>query len=178
MLNIMQNLFSDIEKDAGVIIQRDGINALTVDSLSRQMKISKEELSNYFKRDDDLLAFLAQRLENELRNLSINIAMENYGPEEEFDDFFKSLYNYFSKKSYFLDLMLLDTLHIEDYSASKILFKIKEGLRNRLTQIIEKGKETKVFNPDVNCNQIAQAIMNSFRVFMSDIPLTHKMILN
>lgn len=174
----MENLFSNIEKDAGVIIQRDGINALTVDSLSRQMKISKEELLHYFKRDDDLLAFLAQRLENELRNLSIDIAMENYGPEEEFDDFFKSLYNYFSKKSYFLDLMLADTFHAEDSSASKILFKIKEGLRNRLTQIIERGKEAKGFNPDANSIQMAQDIMNSFRVFMSDIPLTHQMILN
>lgn len=174
----MQNLFSDIEKDAGVIIQRDGINALTIDSLCWQMKISKGELLSYFRRDDDLLAFLAQRLENELRNLSINIAMENYGPEEEFDDFFKSLYDYFSKKSYFLELMLADTFYVNDYSASKILFKIKEGLRNRLIQIIKKGKESKAFNPDVNCNQIAQAIMNSFRVFMSDIPPTHKMILN
>lgn len=172
----MENLFSDIEKDAGVIIQRDGINTLTVDSLSRQMKISKEKLLHYFKQDDDLLAFLAQRLENELRNLSIHIAMENYSPEEEFDDFFKSLYNYFSKKSYFLDLMLTDTSHAKDYSASKILFKIKEGLRNRLTQIIERGKKAESFNSDANSMQIAQAIMNNFRVFMSNKPLTHKMI--
>lgn len=174
----MQNLFSDIEKDAGVIIQRDGINALTIDSLSRQMKISKEELLHYFKRDDDLLVFLAQRLENELRNLCINIAIENLGPNEEFDDFFKSLYDYFSKKSYFLDLMLADSFHADDYSASKIFFKIKESLRNRLTQIIEEGKEARVFNHDVDSNQKAQAIIDSFRVFMSDIPLTHKMILD
>lgn len=174
----MQNLFSDIEKDAGVIIYKDGLSALTVNSLARQMKIAKEELLNYFKRDEDILIFLAQRLEQELRILSINIAIENFSPEEEFDDFFKSLYDYFNKKSYFLNLMFADTFPVDDYSASKILFKIKEGLRNRLTQIIEKGKEAKVFNSDVNSIQKAQAIMNSFRVFMSDIPPTHKMILN
>lgn len=172
----MKPIESDIEKAAGIIIDKAGINALTIDALRWQMRISIDKLLNYFKRDEDILKFLAQRLENEIQQLINNLAAMHHDPKKELAELLKSLHAFFNKKSYFLELMFADIFHAKDNAVATILIRVRQDIKNYLIQILEQGKKTGAFNSRVNTRYEAESILNRFRVFMSDIPLTHKMI--
>ncbi len=164
----------DIEKAAGAIIDKDGIDAITVDALALQTEIAKSELVSYFKNKNEVLKFIALRLENEIHKLINDIAEKKHAPEKELSDLFKGLYNFFNQKSYFLELLFADVEHENDVRI--ILLGIRKTVKNQLWKIIEQGKKTGAFNPHVDTRYEVESILNSFRFFMSDIPMTHKMI--
>lgn len=166
---------SDIEKAAGAVIDEAGINALTVDALVLQMRIPKSELSIYLKNEDDILKFLALRLTNEIRQLINKLAAMHHAPEKELSDLFKTTEDFFNRKSYFLELMFADIIHKKDSALQLIIFGIRKGVGNYLSKIIEQGKETGIFNAHVDTRFGVESILNRFRIFMSDIPIIHKM---
>ena len=172
----MEPIESDIEKAAGFIIEEAGINALTIDALNHKMSISKDNLLNYFKCDEDILKFLAQRLENEIQKLINNLAAIHHEPEKELVDLFKNLYDFYNRKSYFLELMFADVIHENNSAVQAIILGIRKAVGNYLTQILEQGKKTGVFNSQMSTRNQVESILYRFRFFMSDIPMTHKMI--
>lgn len=172
----MEPVESVIEKAAGAIIDEAGINALKVDALTLKMGIPKSELSTYFKNEEDILKFLALRLANEIQQLIDNLVAMHHGPEKELSDLFTGLDDFFNRKSYFLELMFADVIHKNDPAVQVNLFGIRKAVGNHLAQIIEQGKETGVFSSHMDTRLEVESILNRFRFFMSDIPMTHKMI--
>ena len=166
----------DIERAAGLIIERDGINALTVDALELLMGIPKNRFSPYFNNSDEILEFMALKLELEIRQLIHGSEIMKTEPAQELTNLFKSLYDFFSRKSYFLELMFSDLVYKNDSASQVILLRIRKAVGNHLTQIIEQGKKKGVFNHYRSTKYEVKNILNRFRFFMSDIPLTHKMI--
>jgi len=167
---------SDIEKAAGAIIDELGINALTVDALALQVGVPKNELPGYLKNEDDILKFLALRLENEMQQLINNLVAMHHGPDEELADLFMSLDDFYNRKSHFLELMFADVIHKNGSAVQTILVGIRKIVGNYLAQIIEQGKKTGIFNARMDTKHEVDAILNRFRFFMSDLPMTHKMI--
>jgi AcrR family transcriptional regulator len=174
----MEPIESDIEKAAGIIIEEAGIIALSVDALNRKMNISKDKLLIYFKRDEDILKFLAQRLENEIQKLINNLVAIHHEPEKELVDLFKDLYDFFNCKLYFLELMFADIIHLNTSALAAIIIRVRNNIKNYLIKILEQGKETGVFNYHLNTSKEVDSVLNRFRFFMSDIPMTHKMIID
>jgi len=174
----MEPIESDIEKSAGAIIDELGINALTIDALALQMGIPKNELLTYLKNDDDILKFLALRLGNEIQQLIHNLVARHHEPEKELSDLFIGLDDFYNRKSYFLELMFADVIHKNNSAVQTIIFGIRKTVGNYLTQIIEQGKKTGVFKSHLATRLEVEAILNRFRFFMSDMPMTHKMIMD
>jgi len=172
----MEPIESDVENAAGAIIDKAGVNALEVDSLALQMGISKNELPAYLKNEDDILKFLALRLENEIQQLINHLEVMHHEPENKLSDLFSGLYDFYNQKSYFLELMFADFVYKNDSSAQPIIVEIRNLVGKYLTQILEQGKQTKVFSYNVDTKLEVESILNRFRFFMSDIPMTHKMI--
>jgi len=172
----MEPIESGIEKAAGAIIDKAGINALTVDALALQMGIPKSELSTYFKNEEDILKFLALRLESEIRQLIQNLEAMHHEPENELSDLFMGLDDFYNRKSHFLELMFADEIHKNGSVVQTIIFAVRKAVGNYLAQIIEQGKKTGVFNSHVDSKHAVESILNRFRFFMSDLPMTHKMI--
>ena len=172
----MEPVESVIEKAAGAIIDEAGINALTVDALALQMRIPKSELSNYFKNQEDILKFLALRLENEIGQLIQNLEAMHHEPENELSDLFMGLDDFYNRKSHFLELMFADEIHKNGSAVQTIIFAVRKAVGNYLAQIIEQGKKTGVFHSRMDTRLEVESILNRFRFFMSDLPMTHKMI--
>jgi hypothetical protein len=119
---------------------------------------------------------LALRLENEMPQLIHNLEALHLEPEMELSDLFLGLYNFYNRKSYFLELMFADVIHENNSAVQAIIFEIRKAVGNYLTQILEKGKKTGVFNFQVSTRHQVESILYRFRFFMSDMPMTHKMI--
>ena len=97
----MESFEFEIEKAAGLIIEKEGIFALTLDALGLLMRIAISRFSPYLKNDEEILQFMALRFKNEIQQLINNIASLNHEPEKELTDLLKGLYDYFNIKSYF-----------------------------------------------------------------------------
>jgi len=102
------------------------------------MSISKDKLLNYFKCDEDILESLAQRLKNEIQELINNLAAMNPDPEKEFSDLFKNLYNFYNRKSYFLDLMFTDIIHVTTTAFASTLIKVRNDIKNYIWGRVKK----------------------------------------
>jgi hypothetical protein len=72
--------------------------------------------------------------------------------------------------------MFADFVYKNDSSAQPIIVEIRNLVGKYLTKILEQGKQTKVFSYNVDTKLEVESILNRFRFFMSDIPMTHKMI--
>ena len=72
--------------------------------------------------------------------------------------------------------MHADVGHKNDSASQIILLRIRKAVGNHLTSIIEQGKKSGTFNTQKGANYGVESIINRFRFFMSDIPITHKMI--
>lgn len=172
----MEPMASDIEKAAGAIIDESGINALTIDTLRWQMRISTDKLLWHIESNDDILRFMAQRLEKEIQQLIGNLASTNHEPEKGLTELFKSLHDFFNLKPYFLDMMFADLFHVNGTSIASTLLKVREDIRSYLIQILNDGKKSGAFNPNMNASPVADSVIDNFRFFMSEIPYTHKMM--
>jgi len=172
----MEPMESVIEKAAGTIIDKLGINALTVDALALQMGIPKNQLPTYLKNEEDILKLMALRLENEIRLMIQNLAAMHHEPEMELSELFMGLDYFYNRKSYFLELMFAEAIHKNGSAVRLIILRVRKTVGNYLTQIIEQGKKTGVFKSHLVTKFEVADILNSFRSFMSDLPMTHKMI--
>jgi AcrR family transcriptional regulator len=167
---------SDIEKAVGALIDDQGIEALTVDTLALQTGIPKSELSKHFNTGDDILKFMALRLEDGIMQLISHLTGTPHSPEKQLADLFRNLDDFFNRKTYFLELMFSDEIHKTDSAVPPIVFGIRKLVGNYLTQIIETGKQAGTFKSHLDTGYEVEAILNRFRFYMSDLPLTHKLI--
>jgi AcrR family transcriptional regulator len=172
----MNPIKTDIIEAIGAIINEAGINALSVDTLSLKMGITRDELSLYFMKDDDILKFMLLNLENEIQQLINNVVVIDYSLEKELQDLFKNLYELFNQKAYYLHVLFSTEMIEKDIAIQEILKRIKKIAKTYLSQVLEQGKETGVFNNQVATSHLVENILGQFRLFMSDQQLTNKMI--
>lgn len=172
----MNSIKTDIVKAIGAIISEAGINALSVDVLSFKMGITRDELSFYFLKDDDILKFILLNLEDEIQQLIDNVVALNHPPEKELEDLFKRLYELFDQESYYLHILFSSEINEKDTAIQEILKRIKNAAKTYLSKVLDQGKKTGVFNNKVNTKYLVENILGRFRLFMSDQQLTNKMI--
>lgn len=167
---------SNIVEIAGAIINEAGIDALSIDALIKRMEISREDLLIYLGADDDILKFISLSLEDEIQQLIKNVAAINLSPEKELENLFKSLYEFFGQKSYYLHILFSSEIIENDTAIHAVLERIKHTVKTYLSTILDKGKKTRVFNNKAETRYLVENILSRFRLFMSDQQLTNKMI--
>lgn len=167
---------SNIVEIAGAIINEAGIDALSVDALIKRIGISRNDLLIYLGADDDILKFMSLSLEDEIQQLIKNVAAMNLSPEKELENLFKSLYEFFGQKSYYLHVLFFSETIEKDAAIQEILKRIKNNVKTYLSTVLDEGKKTGVFNNKIDTRCLVENILGRFRLFMSDQQLTNKMI--
>jgi len=172
----MEPTESAIVMAAGFIINDKGVNGLTVNTLARKMGITQRELSYYFRKDDDIIKYMLTSLEKEIKKLIDNLVSMRHTPEDELQKLFKTLYDFFNRKSYYLELMFPDAIPEKDTVIQGTLWRIRKTVQDYLMQILQQGMNTGAFINKVEVNRQVKFILNSFRQFMGDQRLANKMI--
>lgn len=166
----------DLVETAGAIINETGIDTLSVDAIISRIGISRDDLLVYLKKDDDILKFMSLSLEDEIQQLINNVVAMNHSPEKELENLFKSLYEFFGQKSYYLHVLFSSETVEKDAAIQEILKRIKCNVKNYLSTVLDYGKKTGIFNNKVDTRYLVENILGRFRLFMSDQQLTNKMI--
>ncbi len=106
----MELTITDIVEATGKIIMESGLNAISIEELSRKMEVKHEAISSFFKGDNNILNFMLHNIEFEIKELIYNSEANMTSAEEEFQRLFKDLYLLFAQKPYYLFIIL----NIED----------------------------------------------------------------
>ncbi len=163
----MKNIKSEIIKAAGGIITEAGTGFLTTESLAAKMGVDHKILNSYFKSDADILIFLLLKLKQEIELLINDAGSNNRSAEEELQLLFESMFNFFTRKPYFLIIVLNSEQDKMCDRAQEILISIKTVIGNYLLKIIDRGKKDEIFKAKRTPDILATSILESFRLFMN-----------
>lgn len=165
-----------IEK-SGRIITNYGLQALTMEKLATELDINENMLSEYIKKDEDILFILLADFENEIKEI-LNYPDEiKQQPESELKFLFNSLYLLFQKKPYYLSIIFDENIQEKKACIKRDIIKIKGKASLHLTGIIARGKKDQTFKIKSSVKDLANSILYSFRSFMKDEYRINEMIL-
>lgn len=176
ILQKMELIKTEIAEVAGKIISESGLDALTTEELAKKMRIDHEILYIYFKNNVDILSFLIQNLEYEIRVLINDLETKNVSPEKELQLLFENMYRLFEQKPYYLSIIFI----IEDKEKAdrghEILISIKSTINKYLLKIINQGKKETIFKTKQTPWTLVNNILGSFRSFMNQQNIINKMV--
>lgn len=172
----MKLIKTEIAEAAGKIISESGLDALTIEELSKKLEIDQEILYIYFKNNADILIFMLLNLEHEIRILINDCETSNLSSEVELQLLFENMFNLFNKKPYYLSIIFnIEGNEIVDKN-HEILIRIKEEIDEYLLKIINRGKEEAIFTTKQTPRTLVNTILVSFRSFMSQQNIINKMV--
>lgn len=172
----MESKKTEMVEAAGRIILESGVNALTIEELAFRMEIPHSELLIYFEKDKDILKMMLFCLDNEIQQLIHDVVSSTQLPEEELNSLFKNLYKFFDQKPYYLSIIFAAELMENDSDIQDILLKIKTAAEIYLFEVINQGKQKKLFNNPTSTMSIVNKILVSFRVLMNEQQISIKLV--
>ena len=161
---------------AGSIINRSGINALTIEEMSYEMGIDTNQLLLYFKKDDDILLLLLHSLESEIKQFVKDANTRDLSSEKELQILFASLIDLFGQKPYYLSIIFSPELAEKDPAIQEILQRIRTIAKIHLVKIINHGKTDKMSQTKQTSKHLANKILGSFRALMNEQRVIDNMV--
>lgn len=173
----MEFKMNEITEKAAQIIINSGVEHLTIHNLANELIIDEEELYHLFSNDDDILLIMFDSFEKELKEFICELSNHNEPPEKEFKTFFKSLYNVFLQKPYYLSIIFDKGLKKRDERIRKSIFQMKDIVENYLTKLINTGKQHHTFKTKMPTRVLVGKMLVEFRMLMRDEQYLNEMIL-
>jgi hypothetical protein len=161
---------------AGRIINRFGTNALSIEVLSLEMGVDQNQLSPYFKNNDDILIMILQSLEKDIKQLVSDSMSLNGASEKELETMFGTLNNLFGLKPYYLTIIFSTELTERIPVIQEIMLRIKSIAKIYLIQVINHEKNEKAHQTKQKSRAMANNILGSFRQFMNEQRVIDKMV--
>ena len=175
---IMELTKKELGYSAGVIINKAGTDALTINNLAVEMGLDPVVLSAFFTQDKDILTMMLLSLEDEIRQLIHSDLTKTQLPEEEINSLFKNLYKLFDQKPQYLSVIFAAEVMKQETGMQNILARIRSAAEFCLLQLVNQGKQIKTFNTGTKTSALVNKILVSFRVLMKDQWLSHKMVMD
>ena len=161
---------------AGRIINRSGTNALSIEELSLEMGVDQNQLSPYFKHNDDILIMILQSLEEDIKELVSDSISLSGASEKDIETLFGTLNNLFGLKPYYLAIIFSTELTERIPVIQEIMLRIKSIAKIYLIQVINHEKSEKVHKTKQKSRAMANNILGSFRQFMNEQRVIDKMV--
>ncbi|MFA5669729.1 MAG: hypothetical protein WC967_10810 [Balneolaceae bacterium] len=172
----MQLSNQHIIEAAGRVIIFSGTQSLTIDSLAKELELDIVELSSHVHNEEKVFELLLLHLEIELKALRDEVSSKKDLPSLELGMFFKKLHALFNQKPYYLMVIFDDDLHQGYKRIQVIILEIERIAKGYLTDLINRGKEEKVFSSIVSTKVLVDNILGSFQSLMNDSQIADKMI--
>lgn len=167
-----------VEQVAGLIIEEEGLDALTIARVAKELNLDEKYLLKQFGSVDDILVMLLESFENELQEFIKEISGKEETPETAFKLLFKRLYFLFLQRPYYLAVIFNKSLTRKNDKISVVVFRIKKLAKSYLMGIIEEGKRLQVFKTPLPSEKWATQILSEFRLFMENEQRVNELVIN
>lgn len=164
-----------IEK-AGEIVMRLGVESLSLNTIAQELDMSKEQLSVFASKENDLFLLLFNDFENDILDLLEGFAQTKHSPQKDLQKFFTKLHSFFYQKPYYLELIFDKNIMKRDAAIIESFLRIKRVTAAYLGRLINEGKQSEVFITKQSTQSLVNGILSSFRFLMKDEQLMNEMI--
>lgn len=172
----METKKTEIIENAAQIIMNSGLENLTIHNLANELNVDKKELYDLFSRDEDILVKIFNSFEHELNEFIQEISNRSENPAKEFNTFFKSLYNLFLKKPYYLSIIFDKRLDKRDDQIKKSILQMRDIIESYLTRLIDSGKKHNSFKTKTSTTLLVNKILIEFKQLMKDEQYLNEMV--
>ena len=166
-----------VEQVSGLIIEDEGIDALTITRISKELNLDENYLLQQFGSVDDILVMLLESFESELLEFIKEISGKGEGPETAFKLLFKRLYFLFLQRPYYLSVIFNKSLTRKNEKITVVVFRIRKLAKSYLMGIIEEGKRLQVFKTPLPSEKWADQILSEFRLFMENEQRVNELVI-
>ncbi|HRW63072.1 MAG TPA: hypothetical protein P5132_06270 [Bacteroidales bacterium] len=164
-----------VEKSVGIIMN-DGIDALTVNNLAKKLKINELELIPLFTNNEDILLLVFKSFEQDLKEFIQELSNQTDNKTIELNTFFKSLYNVFLQKPYYLSIIFDKRLKNNNNKIKSSILQMRKTIEDYLKNLIEYGKSNNTFKTKTSTRLLVTKILIEFRLLMKDEQNINEMI--
>lgn len=173
----MKLKMTEISEKAAQIIMNNGLENLTIKNLASQLKTDINELHKMFSKEDDILLMMFNNFEKDFIEFINELRNHNEAPEKEFRTFFKSLYNVFLQKPYYLSIIFDKRLKKRDDKIKMSILRMRDIVDRYLTRLIDAGKKNNAFKTNASTKLLVDKMLVEFRLLMRDEQYINEMIL-
>ncbi|MBN2634670.1 MAG: hypothetical protein JXR61_00265 [Prolixibacteraceae bacterium] len=170
----MEEQSKNIVRVAERIIVQQGIEALSLNSLSNEPELKGIDIGSLLKSEEDIFLLLIADLEKDLDLLLANSTPGSISPETEFELFFKMLYDLFQQKPWYLPIIFYNNILERNKRINAAIKHIKNKATGYLTKLIDRGKKENVFATTENTQTLVKDILGSIRFLMNDLQLSRQ----
>ena len=151
---------------SGKILMEKGILGLTTKNLAQKMNFSESALYRHFKNKEEIILLLIQYLSNNINERFENILNSDIDPEEKYIQLFKSQFEFFNKNPHFIVIVLSDGLMDNSVEIKNEVLKLIQTNTICYKKVIVQGQNSKIFNQEIDANDLVHFTMGTFRLQM------------
>ena len=161
-----------ILKKARLLFSKQGFYATTVDDIAQECEVNKALIYYYFKNKSELYSDVMSGLFDAIYDAIVEGEKECENAAEELEVFVKSYANYAYKNPYFPALLLRELSDSGAY-LPEMMFASMRRVFLLLSDILQRGKEQKVFTSSVPM-VVHFMIIGSINLMVTTAPLRKK----
>ena len=163
---------AQIKKAVLTIISTEGLSRLSTRNLAAKVGVSEGAIFRHFKSKKDIMLSIVQDVENDLIGGQKEIVNSNLSPVDKLFKFLCRNVKYLIKYKGITILLFSEATHMNDTALKNKLFSILSEQKKLVKQIITEGKKAKVWDSQINADDVATLYMGI------PITLNIEMILN
>lgn len=154
------------------LIHTQGIQGMTIKNISNAIGLTEAAIYRHFKSKDEILSTILDDFRLNLETKAQSLLASNLSAKEALDNLLNHMVDMFCAKPFIVSVIFSDEI-----------FKNKQKLSNKITQlikqnneyfrlIVEGGQKNKEIRTDIDANELAIIIMGSFRMVVKNWQLS------
>ncbi|MBN1649865.1 MAG: TetR/AcrR family transcriptional regulator [Bacteroidales bacterium] len=154
------------------LIHTQGIQGMTIKNISNAIGLTEAAIYRHFKSKDEILSTILDDFRLNLETKAQSLLASNLSAKEALDNLLNHMVDMFCAKPFIVSVIFSDEI-----------FKNKQKLSNKITQlikqnneyfrlIVEGGQKNKEIRTDIDANELAIIIMGSFRMVIKNWQLS------
>lgn len=151
---------------AGKLLIDKGIKGLTTKKLAEEIGFSESALYRHFRSKEDVIVFLLQYLEGNMKVRLQAIANNSEEPGIQLQEIFESQFQYFKENPHFVVAVLSEGLFNESETINQAISKIMHFKMDLLEQIVANGMQQDKILSTITKEEIVHILMGSFRLML------------
>lgn len=135
-----------------------GIKSVSTQAIADKVGIAQPTVFRHFKTRDDIFAAVIGWIAENLSKAILSGTNPEDTPDEQLRKLLQSQLSFINKHRAVPKILFSDLLHLESPKLKALLQELMNGYINRVTQLLEQGKENGLFRKELDADQTARYI--------------------
>lgn len=135
-----------------------GIKRVTTQAIADRIGIAQATIFRHFKTRDDIFTSVISWIAENLSKAILSGTNPNDAPDEQLRKLLQNQLTFINKHRAIPKVLFSDLLHLESPKLKTLLQELMNGYIQRITQLLQEGKDQNIFRKELDVDQTARYI--------------------